>query len=82
MKIISAGLNSIKNLHHLSEMNKIDNCGSVEATGFKILRKIKHKKCPKIILKKAMKIKIGLNMRLKWPYLSQTGSKRQRQMKN
>ena len=44
VKIILVGmflktLNSIGNLHHLSEANRIENYGSFQAVGLKILRK-------------------------------------------
>ena len=49
VKIIWVGLclkvlNSTKNLHNLSETNRIENCGSFQAVGLKILRKSAKKK--------------------------------------
>ena len=77
MKIISVGLClkaliSIENLHHLSETNRIDNYGCFQVVGFEIFPKsAKIKKCSKITIGKAMKMEIGLKMRLTWPYLCQ-----------
>ena len=74
VKIILVGLclkalNSIENLHHLSEMNRIENYECFQVVGFEILAK--SAKMKKMTSGKAMKMKIGLKMRLKWPYLSQ-----------
>ena len=77
VKIISVGLclkalNSIENLHHRSETNRIENYKCFQVVGFEILQKVqKGKKCAKMTSGKAVKMKIGLKMRLKWPYLSQ-----------
>ena len=77
MKIISVGvcleaLILIKNLHHPSGTNRIDNYVRWLVVGFEILTKSKKiKKCLKITVGKAMKMKIGLKMTLKRPYLGQ-----------
>ena len=65
--------NSIENLHNLSVTNRIENYECFQLVGFEILTKSAKmkKKCSKMTTGKAVKMKIGLKMRLKWPYLSQ-----------